>query len=107
MPKAKYIVNIENDLPREFDEIFAALDYASRQMYIGKNIDDYYETLKSGNTFRFSYGFKNGEIVPVGTYVSDSTINFSPEMLSTLKETVDSLQVLQNKVKTLLDKIGE
>jgi len=54
-----YTVQIENSAAQTFDNISAAVDYASRHVYLSpRHFDSLDAALRSGQEYTYAYGFK-------------------------------------------------
>ena len=93
-------VYVENTFVYTFNSVAAALDYATRHVYLSNSYGTYEEIVKgliSGKTFVYSYGFNSVTIIPRNTHMIPLLENAS-ELLSSIKNFVARLEELNEHV---------
>ena len=90
----KYKVRVEGNPEYTFDSIGAAMDHATRQVYMPTVHHDMCRiALRAGESFSYSYGFKTVELEATAKEISKPVLDASPEMLQVLKNIVASAPI--------------
>lgn len=113
----KYKVRVEGSPEYTFDSIGAAMDHATRQVYMPSRHYDMCETyLLAGSKYEYQYGEKTVELEATAKEIPKRVLYAAPEMLQALKNIVASAPItglplaLEKDIQTacdLITRLGE
>lgn len=81
-----YTVQIENSAAQTFDNINAAVDYATRHVYLApRHFDSLDAALRGGQEYTYAYGFKTVTLSASSKEIPKALIAAAPDLLKSLK----------------------
>ena len=91
----RYKVRVQGDMERVFDTIVAAMEYATRSVYMAPRHFDMCEiSLRAGDSYAYEYGFKSVELEATAKEIPKRVLSAAPEMLQALKNIVSSAPLI-------------